>query len=136
MILADFFGTDKIRFQATSDGLPGVVRRYSSFSEAADEAGRSRIYGGIHWNCDNVEGLAMGRALARYVDRNFLVNAPYARAINGQPELTGNDRMPEVPVGPIQLERYPDEPSRGLGRLLRRRNDDSGLMGLRFGIRR
>jgi hypothetical protein len=50
-----------------------VRRSFRSFSSAAAEAGMSRIYGGIHWNFDNDEGLAAGRQLADYVTRNFLV---------------------------------------------------------------
>ncbi|HKA07621.1 MAG TPA: phosphatase PAP2 family protein [Gemmataceae bacterium] len=66
-ILAQFFGTDEMRFETTSDGLPGVTRRFNSFWSAAEEAGMSRIYGGIHWQFDNTDGLAGGRKVARYV---------------------------------------------------------------------
>jgi PAP2 superfamily len=72
-VLAEFFGTDAIAFTSTSDGLPGVERSYRGFREAADEAGRSRIYGGIHYEFDNAAGLSMGRDLGRYVARRFLV---------------------------------------------------------------
>ena len=48
-VLTDFYGTDDITFTMGSEGLPGVTRTYTSFSEAADEAGMSRIYGGIHF---------------------------------------------------------------------------------------
>src|SRR5262249_35363339 len=60
-VLAGFFRTNEVRFTSTSDGLPDVTRSYSRFSAAADEAGRSRIYGGIHWEFDNRAGLACGR---------------------------------------------------------------------------
>jgi hypothetical protein len=53
--------------------LAGVTRSFSSFSQAADEAGRSRIYGGIHWESSNQDGLTVGRQLGNYVVRNFLV---------------------------------------------------------------
>jgi membrane-associated phospholipid phosphatase len=65
-VLASFFG-DNTPFETTSIGLPGVVRSYSSFSQAADEAGMSRVYGGIHFQSGNQDGLVMGRALGRYV---------------------------------------------------------------------
>ena len=71
-ILAHFFGTDDIAFSAGSDGTPGVTRSFSSLSEAAEEAGQSRIYGGIHWQYDNTGGLVSGRALADHVFFNFL----------------------------------------------------------------
>ncbi|HEX6904479.1 MAG TPA: vanadium-dependent haloperoxidase [Thermoanaerobaculia bacterium] len=71
-ILELFFGTDAIAFSTTSDGLPGVTRSFTSLSKAAEEAGQSRIYGGIHWQYDNQIGLASGRALAQHVFYNFL----------------------------------------------------------------
>jgi hypothetical protein len=71
-VLAKFHGSDAIRFDSVSEGLPGVRRSYASFSAAAEEAGQSRIYGGIHWQFDNSRGLAMGRHIADHVCRNFL----------------------------------------------------------------
>ena len=78
-ILGLFFGTDAIAFSAPSpdawrwpDALTGVVRSWDSLSAAAEEAGQSRIYGGIHWQFDNQQGLATGRALADWVFGNFL----------------------------------------------------------------
>ncbi|OAI52042.1 hypothetical protein AYO44_16785 [Planctomycetaceae bacterium SCGC AG-212-F19] len=70
--LANFFGTDKVPFTLGSDGLPGRSRSFTSFSAAAAEAGRSRIYGGIHWAFDDADGLTTGRAAADYVFRHFL----------------------------------------------------------------
>ena len=66
-ILKDFYGTDNIHFTLKSDELPGVTRSYSSFSQAAQENGMSRIYLGIHFSFDNVQGQACGRAVADYV---------------------------------------------------------------------
>ena len=66
-VLARLAGTDAVPFSTTSDGLPGVTRRFASFSDAAVEAGLSRIYGGIHWQYDNEDGLAAGTALGNYV---------------------------------------------------------------------
>ena len=71
-VLTDVFG-DKVRFQTTSEGLPGATRKFDSFWAAAEEAGQSRIYGGIHWQFDNTEGLAIGKNLAQYVGRSYLV---------------------------------------------------------------
>jgi hypothetical protein len=77
-LLALFFGADQVSFTTTSDGLPGVTRTFTSFSQAGEEAGQSRVYGGIHWQYDNQAGLASGRALAEHVFFNFLapVSAP------------------------------------------------------------
>jgi hypothetical protein len=78
-ILACFFGTDRIAFADTSPDpqrwpeiLPGVVRSWTSLSQAAEEAGQSRIYGGIHWQYDNQPALEAGRALGSFVSDNLL----------------------------------------------------------------
>ncbi len=71
-VLARYFGTDNLAFVTISDGLPGVERSFMSLSQAANEAGISRIYGGIHWQYDNQFGLSSGRALGEYVANNVL----------------------------------------------------------------
>ncbi len=68
-MLTAFFG--EIPFETTSPGLPGVVRSFESFWEAAAEAGRSRIYGGIHYEFANQDGQATGRAVADWVLQSF-----------------------------------------------------------------
>jgi hypothetical protein len=70
--LAESFGTDRIAFSTTSDDLPGVTRKFTGIWAAAEEAGMSRIYGGIHWQFDNVEGLKVGKTLGAYVHKNTL----------------------------------------------------------------
>ncbi len=78
--LAAFFGTDRVRFSTTSDGLPGVSRSFDSLSAAAEEAGMSRIYGGIHWSFDNTAGLACGREIGAHVAaRHFRPAGPRPR---------------------------------------------------------
>ena len=72
-VLAVFFGSDDIPFTTTSEDLPGVSRSYSSFSQAAEEAGMSRIYGGIHFLSADLNGLASGAELGGYVAENFLL---------------------------------------------------------------
>lgn len=75
VVLANFFGTDEQSFSTTSDALPGVIRHYDNLLDAAAEAGQSRIYGGIHWQFDNIDGLESGGALGQYVADNFLLPA-------------------------------------------------------------
>jgi hypothetical protein len=44
-----------------------------NFSQAADEAGRSPIYGGIHWETSNQKGLETVRSIGNQVfDRLML----------------------------------------------------------------
>ncbi len=69
--LAAFFGSDEARFTTTSEGTPGQRRSFDGFWAAAQEAGRSRIYGGIHYEFDNTEGLKVGRSVAQYIARNY-----------------------------------------------------------------
>ena len=52
-------------------GLPGVTRSYTSFEQAAEEAGESRIYGGIHFEFSNQAGLTAGADLGAYVLQTF-----------------------------------------------------------------
>ena len=67
VVLARFFGTDEIAFSSGSDFLPGIVRHFDSFSEAAIEAGMSRIYGGIHFMSANIGGLEAGAEIGHWV---------------------------------------------------------------------
>ncbi len=66
-VLANWFGTDDIEFTTTSDALPGSVRTFKKLSDAAAEAGMSRILGGIHTMSDNVAGQEMGVKIADWV---------------------------------------------------------------------
>ena len=69
-VLTAFFGN--VAFSATSVTLPGVTRDFDSFADAAAEAGRSRIFGGIHYEFSNQDGMAMGRAIGEWVVDAFL----------------------------------------------------------------
>ena len=72
-MLALYIGTDDFNFSSTSDGLPGVVRSYDSFSEACIELNMSRVWGGIHTMLDVVEGRKAGIKIADYVFANALL---------------------------------------------------------------
>jgi hypothetical protein len=73
VVLGLFFGTDAIPFMIDSDGLPDTFRSFDGFWHAAEESGISRIYGGIHWDWDNVDALASGALLGEFVYANFFV---------------------------------------------------------------
>lgn len=91
--LSRFYGTDSISFTLRSDELngvtkgadgtvrPDVTRSFTSFSQAAVENARSRIYLGIHWAFDATEGVKQGTAIA---------NQAYDQLLRS--ELTGDER--------------------------------------------
>lgn len=70
---SDFFGASA-RFETGASKVePGqapaapVTLGWSTFTEAAAEAGYSRLYGGIHFSPGNEVGLSMGREIGRRV---------------------------------------------------------------------
>lgn len=107
--LAHFYGSDNIAFTIGSDEFNGVTRdqhglarpvltrSFSSFSQAAEENGQSRIYLGIHWSFDKVNGIAQGNAVADYVYQHALL------------PVTPNQRF-VVHVYEDLLGRTPEEP--------------------------
>ena len=48
------------------------TRDFKNFSEAAMQCGLSRIYLGIHFRYDSIEGVHLGDAVGRKVVDNFL----------------------------------------------------------------
>ncbi len=80
--LRSFYGTDNIAFTFVSDEFNGVTkdnntnprpllpRSFASLSQAEEENGQSRIYLGIHWSFDKIEGIAQGRRVADFVIAN------------------------------------------------------------------
>lgn len=67
-VLTALFGPDVAFADGThiDDGLP--ERTYSSFWEAANEAGISRLYGGIHFRAAIDNGLAQGDCIGNHVN--------------------------------------------------------------------
>lgn len=88
--MARFYGRDNISFTIGSDEYNGITtdqngqvrpvvfRSYTSFSQAAEENGQSRIYLGIHWKFDKEQGIKQGKSIADYVFQNYL--RPQGRA--------------------------------------------------------
>jgi hypothetical protein len=56
---------------STSMQIGHDARTFASFRAAADEAGMSRIYGGIHYQVANVAGQELGRCVAQKVLSRF-----------------------------------------------------------------
>lgn len=81
-ILASFYCTDRVPF--SFEGETGSsVRSYGAFSEAAREAGRSRIYGGIHFQFSNDAGREAGKEIGREIVRTRLLEAQGGPASSG-----------------------------------------------------
>lgn len=78
-VMAEFFGTDEITFTIDSEDpyynqLPEhPPRTFNSFSEAAWENALSRVYLGVHFRVDAVDGNASGLALGRSIGQQFLL---------------------------------------------------------------
>ncbi|MEO0834917.1 MAG: phosphoesterase [Cyanobacteria bacterium J06642_3] len=70
-VLSDFYG-EEFEFTAVSPDLPGVVRSYESFDEAALENANSRLYGGVHpFEAGAGEALPTGDAIGDFVVANI-----------------------------------------------------------------
>jgi hypothetical protein len=87
-VLRDYFNNDDIPFTIISDEFNGKTvdnegnvrplrpRSFSSFSEAEEENGQSRIYLGIHWAYDKNQGIAQGRQVGDYVFKHAFQPLP------------------------------------------------------------
>jgi membrane-associated phospholipid phosphatase len=79
-VLQSLLGTDSVN--VTFQGDFGIMRSITSLDAAANEGGMSRIYGGIHFMSDNIDGQWIGQSVASYVMANyFAVPAPGASAL-------------------------------------------------------
>jgi hypothetical protein len=69
-----FFGADNISFTGTTDdpNAAGVTRQFSSFTAAATEDARSRIFLGVHYQFDADFGRSSGNAVGEFVVNNVL----------------------------------------------------------------
>lgn len=98
--MKDFFGTDGIHFTIVSDEFntitvdqsgqprPFLPRTFDRFSQAADENAQSRIYLGIHWRFDKVEGIHCGDGIGDYIFTHALrPRSPAAVVSAAQPTL-------------------------------------------------
>ncbi|AJT63004.1 hypothetical protein T261_1318 [Streptomyces lydicus] len=62
-------GTVKAGSSAIEAGMPSkdIALKWNTFTDAAQEVGYSRLWGGVHWEFDHTEADAQGRKLARDV---------------------------------------------------------------------
>ena len=73
-VLISFFHKRHFELAVTSEVLPGVVRSFTSFPAAADEATLSRIFAGVHFLFDLTTGQRLGSDVADFVVDNFLTS--------------------------------------------------------------
>jgi PAP2 superfamily len=67
-VLTDFFG-ENFAFEDSTHVKDGVKpRSFASFNAAAEEAGISRLYGGIHFRAAIERGLEQGRCIGTYAN--------------------------------------------------------------------
>jgi hypothetical protein len=71
-VFTRYFGRDDIAFSITwaEPSGPGITRSYNNFRQLADEAAKSRVYGGIHFNFDTTSSFGMCVPLGEYVFAN------------------------------------------------------------------
>jgi len=69
-VLESFFGVNR-SFIATSQEVPGVVRSFNNFQEAAIENTLSRVYAGVHVRSSGVLGQQVGDAVGDFVALNI-----------------------------------------------------------------
>jgi hypothetical protein len=71
-VFTRYFGRDDIPFTITwaEPSGPGITRSYNGFRQLADEAARSRVYGGIHFNFDTTSSYGVCGPLGEYVFEN------------------------------------------------------------------
>lgn len=104
-VFAQFFGSDRITHTISTDDplYAGGPRTYRSFSEAAVENARSRIYLGVHWQFDADDGVKAGTALGDYVASGILrpVREPALVAVRG-PAATTELSLLRVHTDPVQ----------------------------------
>lgn len=67
-VLARFFNGVTLDNAGASRQL--LPRSFTTLSQAEEENGQSRIYLGIHWSFDKIEGITQGRRVADYVFAN------------------------------------------------------------------
>ncbi len=78
-----FFGSDAAEFDIVSTGIgpvngvpTGSTRHYSHFTDVIPDMIEARILGGLHFRTADVNGAALGRSVAGYVDSHFFNCGP------------------------------------------------------------
>lgn len=91
-VMAAFFGTDSMTFTIGSDefavnpglGYPAdLTRTFHSFSEAAMENALSRVYLGVHYEWDALDGNTLGYQVGNYIASHYMLPIPGPGATSG-----------------------------------------------------
>ena len=82
------FKRGESRFEPDLTPEEEVTLKWSTFKEAADEAGRSRLYGGIHFTDGDLNGRTLGEQVgsAVYDQAQFYING----GVSQKPLMCGN----------------------------------------------
>ncbi len=71
-VLEQELGKDGHAVTLTNPAVPGVVLNYTAWKQITDDIDDARIYGGIHYRFDQEAGSHQGRAVGKYIVRNYL----------------------------------------------------------------
>jgi hypothetical protein len=71
-ILASVFG-DATSFTATSDGVPGEVRSFTSFSESVAQVNDARVFAGFHFRFSCEDANRVGSNVADFVNQTMFL---------------------------------------------------------------
>lgn len=97
---SDYFGFSTVippNFGRVEPGIPAVPTeiRFHRFSDAARQAGKTRLYGGIHFSDDNMVGQRTGRVIGQQA---FAKAQMYFMGITPDPNAESSYEDPEDPV--------------------------------------
>jgi hypothetical protein len=87
-----------------------VERSFNKFTDAAKEAGKSRIFAGIHWSFDSAAAEQLGRKIGKYVaDHYFLpLSSSSGASLQAAPAASAsvNGARGGIEVQPLPAEAF------------------------------
>src|SRR5207245_3121759 len=90
--VSDEFNT--ITIDQNGHPRPMEPRTFDSFSQASEENGQSRIYLGIHWQFDKVQGIKSGDEIADWVFSHFMASRPHHSALGSSGNFAQSPTTP------------------------------------------
>src|SRR5262249_50652365 len=124
-MMADFYGTDNVRFTIGSDEFNGITkdqngnvrpvgyRSFTSFSQAAQENAMGRIFLGIHWIFDATNGIQQGQEVADYTFSHILQprSAGHLLVVGADAGSSPEVKVLDAVSGRVKLDFYAYDPS-------------------------